>query len=189
MAPLYVLTRQSIAASWLSFRTFRPLFSMPCSLFCQKRGGGYTPPNLHPKMKGIRIMTPDSPSSDFTSERCQYRTATGRQCCLPIVDPNSSFCPRHASSQPNESENFLAPLTARACRFQNAAGVNYSLSALYALLAQGRISPHRPRLHQQPPPAHPARNRRRPLSPRRQTRLQPHGQADSAKPDQCRSSR
>jgi hypothetical protein len=88
-------------------------------------------------------MTPDSLSSDFTPERCQYRTATGRQCCLPIVDPNSSFCPRHASSQPNESENFLAPLTARACRFQNAAGVNYSLSALYALLAQGRISPRR----------------------------------------------
>ena len=88
-------------------------------------------------------MTNDSLSSDFTSERCQYRTATGRQCCLPIVDPNSSFCARHASSQPNESENFLAPLTARACRFQNAAGINYSLSALYALLAQGRISPRR----------------------------------------------
>ena len=88
-------------------------------------------------------MTPDSLSSDFTPERCQYRTATGRQCCLPIVDPNSSFCARHASSQPSESENFLGPLTARACRFQNAAGVNYSLSALYALLAQGRISPRR----------------------------------------------
>jgi len=88
-------------------------------------------------------MTPDSLTSDFTPERCQYRTATGRQCCLPIVDPNSSFCPRHASSQPSESENFLAPLTARSCRFQNAAGVNYSLSALYALLAQGRISPRR----------------------------------------------
>ncbi len=88
-------------------------------------------------------MTTGSLSSDFTPERCQYRTATGRQCCLPIVDPNSSFCPRHASSQPSESENFLAPLTARACRFQNAAGVNYSLSALYALLAQGRISPRR----------------------------------------------
>ena len=88
-------------------------------------------------------MTTDSLSSDFTPERCQYRTVTGRQCCLPIVDPNSSFCARHASSQPSESENFLAPLTARACRFQNAAGVNYSLSALYALLAQGRISSRR----------------------------------------------
>ena len=61
--PLYVLTHQSIAASCLSFRTSCPLFSMPCSLFCQKRGGGYTPPNPHPKMKGIRIMTPDSRSS------------------------------------------------------------------------------------------------------------------------------
>jgi hypothetical protein len=88
-------------------------------------------------------MTPRSLSSDFTPERCQYRTPTGRQCCLPVVDPNFSFSPRHAQCQPSESEDFLAPLTARACRFQNAAGVNYSLSALYALLAQGRISPRR----------------------------------------------
>jgi hypothetical protein len=88
-------------------------------------------------------MTHTSPSSDFAPERCQYRTATGRQCLSPVVDPNSSFCPRHASLQPNESEDFLAPLTHKACRFQNSQGVNHSLGALYTLLAQGRISPRR----------------------------------------------
>jgi hypothetical protein len=100
----------------------------------------FVAPNTKKKDKK---MTPNSRNSDFTPERCQYRTATGRQCSLPIIDANSSFCPRHASCEPSESEDFLAPLTARACRFQNAAGINYSLSALYALLAQGRISPRR----------------------------------------------
>jgi hypothetical protein len=88
-------------------------------------------------------MSPKSLSSDFTPERCQYRTATGRQCLSPVADPDSPFCPRHASAEPNEFEDFLAPLTQRAYRFQNAAGVNYSLGALYTLLAQGRISPRR----------------------------------------------
>jgi hypothetical protein len=37
----------------------------------------------------------------------------------------------------------LALLTEKACRFQNAQGINYSLGALYTLLAQGRISPRR----------------------------------------------
>jgi len=129
-------------------------------------------------------MTPDSLSSDFTPERCQYRTATGRQCCLPIVDPNSSFCPRHASSQPNESENFLAPLTARACRFQNAAGVNYSSAPSTPSSLKTHLAPprHCARLHQQPSTAHPPRNRHRPLSPRRQTRLQPTGKPTQQSP-------
>jgi hypothetical protein len=51
--------------------------------------------------------------------------------------------PRHASSQPDESEDFLIPLTQKACRFQNAQSFNHSLGALYSLLAQGRISPRR----------------------------------------------
>jgi len=37
----------------------------------------------------------------------------------------------------------LAALTEKACRFQNAQGINHSLGALYTLLAQGRISPRR----------------------------------------------
>jgi hypothetical protein len=88
-------------------------------------------------------MTPKSPSSDFTTERCQYRTATGRQCCSMVADPEGSFCARHAASEPGDSEDFSAALTERACRFQNAQGINHSLGALYTLAAQGRISPRR----------------------------------------------
>ena len=88
-------------------------------------------------------MTLKSPSSDFTPERCQYRTATGRQCCSSVTDPDSSFCARHAASEPSDSEDFSAALTEKACRFQNAQGINHSLGALYTLCAQGRISPRR----------------------------------------------
>jgi hypothetical protein len=88
-------------------------------------------------------MTPKSPSSHFSPERCQYRTATGRQCCSTVADPDGSFCARHAASESSESEDFSAALTERACRFQNAQGINHSLGALYTLAAQGRISPRR----------------------------------------------
>jgi hypothetical protein len=88
-------------------------------------------------------MTQKSPSSDFTPERCQYRTATGRQCCSLAVDPASSFCARHVASEPSDSEDFSVALTQKACRFQNAQGINYSLGALYTLCAQGHISPRR----------------------------------------------
>jgi hypothetical protein len=88
-------------------------------------------------------MTQESPSSDFTQERCQHRTPTGRQCRSLVADPNSSFCAAHAASEPADSEDFTAALTEKACRFQNAHGINQSLGALYTLLAQGRISPRR----------------------------------------------
>jgi hypothetical protein len=88
-------------------------------------------------------MTHKSPSSDFTPERCQHRTRTGRQCRSVVAGTNSSFCAAHAASEPADSEDFVVALTERACRFQNAQGINHSLGALYTLLAQGRISPRR----------------------------------------------
>jgi hypothetical protein len=88
-------------------------------------------------------MTHKSPSSAFAPERCQYRTATGRQCCSSVIDPDGSFCARHAASEPDDSEDFSVPLTEKACRFQNAQGISHSLGALYTLCAQGRISPRR----------------------------------------------
>jgi hypothetical protein len=63
--------------------------------------------------------------------------------CSSVVDPDSSFCARHAASEPSDSQDFSAALTDKACRFQNAQGINYSLGALYTLCAQGRISPRR----------------------------------------------
>ena len=88
-------------------------------------------------------MTHPSPSSDFTFERCQHRTPTGRQCRSLVRDPGSSFCARHAASDPGDFEDFSAALMQKACRFQNAQGINHSLGVLYTLLAQGRISPRR----------------------------------------------
>jgi len=117
--------------SCLSFPSSFRLFSMLCSLFSQNtRGGVCSTPQSRIK------MTPKSSSSDFTPERCQYRTATGRQCCSVAVDPDSSFCARHAASEPADSEDFSVPLTERACRFQNAQGINHSLGALYTLAAR-----------------------------------------------------
>ena len=111
---------------------------MLCSLFLQITRGCVCP-TYQSRIK----MTHKSSSLDFTPERCQYRTATGRQCCSLAVDPDSSFCARHAASEPSDSEDFSLALTQRACRFQNAQGINHSLAALYALLARGRISPRR----------------------------------------------
>ena len=65
-------------------------------------------------------MTQKFPSSNFTPEPCQHRTSTGRQCRSVVVDPDSSFCARHAASEPDDSEDFSLALTEKACRFQNA---------------------------------------------------------------------
>jgi hypothetical protein len=56
---------------------------------------------------------------------------------------DSSFCARHAASEPSDNEDFSVALTQKACRFQNAQGINHSLGELYTLCAQGRISPRR----------------------------------------------
>ncbi len=88
-------------------------------------------------------MTQNPASLDFTPERCQHRTSTGRQCRSVVAEPGDSFCARHAALEPSDSEDFSAALTDKACRFQNAQGINHSLGALYTLCAQGRISPRR----------------------------------------------
>jgi hypothetical protein len=88
-------------------------------------------------------MTHKSPSSDFTPERCQHRTRSGRQCRSLVANANSSFCAAHATYELGDSEDFVVALTERSCRFQNAQGINHSLGGLYTLLAQGRISPRR----------------------------------------------
>ena len=75
-----------------------------------------------------------------THERCQYRTPTGRQCTSGVLDPESSYCDRHAAYEPKDSEDFEAALTRHAGEFNTPEGMNFSLGALYKLLAAGRIS-------------------------------------------------
>jgi hypothetical protein len=88
-------------------------------------------------------MKTTSPKRTPTPERCQHRTPKGRQCASRVLDPESSWCPRHSASQSTNSQNFSAELTENACDFQDPQGINHSLAALYKLLASGRISPRR----------------------------------------------
>ena len=81
-------------------------------------------------------------SSLLPAARCQHRTSTGRQCASLSANKASGLCARHASIKQAEAD-VSAPLIQQACRFQNAQGINHSLSALYTLLAQDRVSPRR----------------------------------------------
>src|ERR1700719_3242250 len=141
----YLLFLQSLAHSSTLLQLFSALpffiFNALRTLRQKQAGVSVSPPLIH-SITRIK-MKPKSPSSDFTPERCQHRTRTGRQCRSLVADANSSFCAVHAASEPGDSEDFVVALTERACRFQNAQGINYSLGALYTLLAQGRISPRR----------------------------------------------
>jgi hypothetical protein len=75
--------------------------------------------------------------------RCQHRTPTGRQCCSS-AQTGSPFCQRHAAIPRHESaEDFAVTLLRDARNFQSPQGINHSLGQLYALLAQGCISPRR----------------------------------------------
>jgi hypothetical protein len=83
-----------------------------------------------------------NPSPSISSAHCQHRTAAGRQC-RSLASDSSGLCPYHEASLDQDNTDFLAVLTQKSWSFQNAQGVNYSLGALYSLLAQGRISPRR----------------------------------------------
>jgi len=73
--------------------------------------------------------------------RCTYRTSSGRQCRLPIFDPQSGLCANHHVEQ---KQNERADVLFRdAHDFQTAQGINYSLRSLYWLVGKNRISARR----------------------------------------------
>ena len=83
-------------------------------------------------------------TSSSNSNRCQHRTPAGRQCRLPACDLQSNLCARHAAMQPPKPRmDYAAFLTHESFGFQNSGGINFSLGALYTLLAQDLISPRR----------------------------------------------
>ena len=89
-------------------------------------------------------MKPQSNSSTATSIRCAHFTSGGRQCRLLVSDVPSGLCPQHLAQQKQkEAKNLHAPLLVNSQGFQTAQGINFSLTNLYALLAQNRISPRR----------------------------------------------
>jgi len=78
--------------------------------------------------------------------RCTYRTASGRQCRLPIFDPQSGLCANHhADQKQNERADVAGVLFRDAQDFVTAKGINQSLRCLYWLAAKNRISARRAR--------------------------------------------
>jgi hypothetical protein len=117
------------------------VFSSDSSLFLQNTRGGYPLACTQPIEKD-KTMKAQS-SRLISSARCEYRTATGRQCSSLVGDRSSGFCPRHAAPEQMPSPDFRSVLTADSQDFQRAQGVNHSLGVLYSLLASGQISPRR----------------------------------------------
>ena len=92
-------------------------------------------------------MNPKSANSSPTNNpaRCGHRFANGARCRLPVRDPDSLFCPRHAKLPQNHREpaDLAASLTAGLSEFNSAVPINDFLSLLLLLLSQNRISPRR----------------------------------------------
>jgi hypothetical protein len=81
---------------------------------------------------------------DVLSTRCTYRTASGRQCRLPIFDPQSGLCANHhADLKQNERADVADILFRDAQEFLTARGINQSLRCLYWLVGKNRISARR----------------------------------------------
>jgi hypothetical protein len=78
--------------------------------------------------------------------RCTYRTASGRQCRLPVFDPQSGLCANHHAEQKQNERADLADVLFRDAQdFQTAKSINLSLRCLYWLVAKNRISARRAR--------------------------------------------
>lgn len=88
-------------------------------------------------------MNSPSPEATATQERCQYRTPAGRHCALHILDPRSSFCPRHASAQVPDSQDFSTLILKNAGDFDDPIEIKRALTSLFKLLASGRITSRR----------------------------------------------
>jgi len=86
-------------------------------------------------------MKAKTSNSILAPQRCQHLSPSGRQCCSPAAAPGSLLCVRHSAAAPPQSVDFSAELLSGCGDFQRAQQINFSLSALYKLLAQGRISP------------------------------------------------
>ncbi|HWZ98743.1 MAG TPA: hypothetical protein VN025_13385 [Candidatus Dormibacteraeota bacterium] len=88
-----------------------------------------------------KSLTPDSASTPH----CTHRTPSGRFCRLPVAEPRTSLCFRHAFDRKRQTDaaDIASALTGDCDDFQTAAGIHHSLSELYRLLAEDRISPRR----------------------------------------------
>jgi hypothetical protein len=77
---------------------------------------------------------------------CQYRYASGRRSCrLPISDPDSGLCRKHAAERQKDLDqaDLAASLIGDIEEFRSASDINHSLGELYKLQARNKITPRR----------------------------------------------
>ncbi len=76
---------------------------------------------------------------------CQHRTPSGRRCRMPVSDPDSGLCFRHAADRQKELDqaDLASALIGDIQEFRSAADINHSLGELYKLQARNKITPRR----------------------------------------------
>jgi hypothetical protein len=85
----------------------------------------------------------DLSRSTVTKQRCQHRTASGRQCRTPLTSNHATLCPRHAAAQRDDSSDLSALLSANLPEKKSATDIHTQLWNLSLALQQGRITPRR----------------------------------------------
>ena len=91
-------------------------------------------------------MNPETSAVNSTPVRCQHRSPSGRRFCrIPVSDPQSGLCFRHAASQSKAKAQAAqaSRLIGDTGEFRSAVEINRSLGELYKLLANDEIAPRR----------------------------------------------
>jgi len=92
-------------------------------------------------------MTPNVVATTPNSSlgHCTHRTPSGRRCRLPVSDPASQLCSRHAARRNKEQITAAqaAALIGESGEFRSPVEINRSLGELYKLLARNEIAPRR----------------------------------------------
>lgn len=96
-------------------------------------------------------MKPETSSSAITAAansnplHCQHRYPSLRFCRLPVSDPDSGLCSKHAADHQKELDqaDLAAVLIGDIEEFRDAVTINHSLGELYKLLARNKITPRR----------------------------------------------
>ncbi len=84
-------------------------------------------------------------NSHAVPPHCQHRTASGRRCRMPVSDPDSGLCAKHAADLHGELDqaDLAAVLVGDIQEFRDALAINHTLGELYKLQARNKISPRR----------------------------------------------
>lgn len=103
-----------------------------------------------PQTQQTQTTTSPEPVTPKARARCQGRTNTGRRCRLPVQDPATVLCSRHAARAAKNINTLDDSTDLRDDIFVDeesvlidAENINKALSNVVTLVAQGRISSRR----------------------------------------------